>query len=115
MLLYCALLAVPSAAMKAATVPPLVQPPATTKVAVFFTSQNTFADLAALRQELLTKDGILLSYEKLVFTPSGELQSTAFRVDCQEGYQGSYAANNLSAVPSIGFLRDYSAQRHPLQ
>lgn len=109
-LLFCALLVVPGIAVPAATASPLAQPPATTKVAVFFTSKTTFADLAAVRQDLLVKDGIVLTYDKLIFTPSGELQSIAFRVDCRDGYQGGYAADNLSAVPSIGFLRDYTAQ-----
>lgn len=110
MLLYCALLAAPGGAMRAAVTPPLAQPPATTKVAMFFTSKTTFTDLATLRQGLLVKDGIVLNYDKLIFAPTGELQSIAFRVDCRDGYQGSYAADNLSAVPSIGFLRDYTAQ-----
>ncbi|RZK33148.1 MAG: hypothetical protein EOO57_13785 [Hymenobacter sp.] len=109
-LLFCALLAAPGVAVQAAAARPLAQPPATTKVAVFFTSKTTFADLAALRQDLLVKDGIVLNYDRLIFTPSGELQSIAFRVDCRDGYQGSYEAENLSAVPSIGFLRDYTAQ-----
>lgn len=110
LLLYCALLAAPAVATAAAPPQLLAQPSAATRIAVFFTSRNTFNDLAAVRQDLLTKDGIILNYDKLVFAPNGELRSITFRVDCGDGFQGSYTADSLTEVPGIGFLRDYTDQ-----
>jgi hypothetical protein len=108
LLLSCALLAT---SVSAAPVPTGSQPAAvkaTSKVAVFFNRKTTFAQLAAVKQDL-TKDGIVLEYEKLEFAKNGDLLKISFHVDCKDGFAGSASSESLTDDYSFGFLRDYTS------
>jgi len=108
LLLSCALLAT---SVSAAPLPTGSRPAATkaaSKVAVFFNRKTSFTQLAAIRQDL-TKDGIVLNYEKLEFDKNGELLKISFHVDCKDGFSGSASSESLTEDYNFGFLRDYTS------
>lgn len=78
-----------------------------TKIAVLFSKNTSFAQLAAIRQDL-QKDGIELEYQALEFDKNGDLLKISFRVDCRDGFAGSATSTNLTTESSFGFYRDYT-------
>ena len=86
--------------------PPVAVSPAT-KIAVLFSKNTSFAQLAAIRQDL-QKDGIELEYQALEFDKNGALLKISFRVDCRDGFAGSATSTNLTTENSFGFYRDYT-------
>ena len=103
LLLTCALLATAApAGARPAPAPP-------TKVAVFFTRQTTFTQLAAIRQDLL-KDNLALEYDQLEFDKSGHLLKISFHVDCDGTTWGSATEDHLTNYYTFGFVRDYTAK-----
>ncbi|RZK27832.1 MAG: hypothetical protein EOO63_12560 [Hymenobacter sp.] len=78
-----------------------------TKIAVLFSKNTSFAQLAAIRQDL-QKDGIELEYQALEFNEKGDLLKISFRVDCRDSFVGSATSNDLTTENSFGFCRDYT-------
>jgi hypothetical protein len=96
-----------------AAVPPIAQRMATrhstTKIAVLFSRQTSFAQLATIRQDL-QKDGIELEYQQLTFDKEGGLLKISFHVDCRDGFAGSATSDDLARDDSFGFYRDYTSK-----
>ena len=108
LLLSCALLATSVSAAPLLTGSQLAATKAASKVVVFFNRQTTFTQLATIKQDL-TKDGIVLNYEKLEFAKNGDLLKISFHVDCKDGFSSSASSESLTDEYSFGFLRDYTS------
>jgi hypothetical protein len=100
-----------ASSVSAVTLPPTahsaVAASPATKIAVLFSKNTSFAQLAAIRQDL-QKDGIELEYQTLEFDKNGGLLKIGFRVDCRDGFAGSATSTSLTAENSFGFCRDYT-------
>lgn len=107
-LLSCLLLTSAAAVARPATTPPVASS-ATTKIAVLFSRKTTFAQLAAIRQDL-QKDNIELEYQQLEFDKNGDLLKISFHVDCRDGFVGSATSDILTTESAFGFYRDYTVK-----
>jgi hypothetical protein len=108
LLLSCALLVTSVSAAPLLTGSQPAATKAASKVVVFFNRQTTFTQLATIKQDL-TKDGIVLNYEKLEFAKNGDLLKISFHVDCKDSFSGSASSESLTDEYSFGFLRDYTS------
>ena len=77
------------------------------KVEVFFTSAMTIDDLENVKTDL-AKEGISLSYQELIFDNEGKLTAIDFKVDTNDGYNGTARTKSLPSGKTFGFYRDYS-------
>ena len=75
-------------------------------IEVSFSSNLNFEDLADIKDQL-TKLNINLTYQSLVFREDGQLKNITFKVDCNDGFNGS-AGGKLFKNNKIGFYRDYT-------
>lgn len=105
LLLYGALLAAP--ALANVPIPASTHTTPATKVAVFFSHKTTFAQLATIKQDLLT-DGITINYDRLEFDQSGKLLKISFHVNCQDGVADSATNDHLTDDSFFGFVRDFT-------
>ncbi|WP_299837899.1 N-acetylmuramoyl-L-alanine amidase [uncultured Tenacibaculum sp.] len=76
-------------------------------VKVAFTNELTFDELITIKNNLKNK-GITIDYKQLTFDDNNKLSAIGCFVDCNDGFNGYFFADNLnSKKKKFGFYRDY--------
>ena len=76
------------------------------RIEVSFNRKMEFNDLVKIKLDL-AEAGITIQYRLLEFDDQGGLKSLDFKVDCNDGFNGSAKNTNIVNQTRWGFYRDY--------
>ena len=77
------------------------------RIDAVFSNLLTFDSLVNMKN-VLNKNGITLTYERIRFDTKGGLTQIECEVNCHDGFSGGFSSDSLTIEKWTGFSRDYS-------